>query len=290
MLSAVGLGFSADARAVCVWNPYLTMVPVSGKESHGFDFNFSGVPTVGAECVAFTLHHYRVVLKQGGAPANQYDGIVFDGSTGAAVRALPHRAGRTYYARLYACDNLACDDVYGDAAGETISTDATMDEQEIDSTEDEEWLILGLTQTDYGIPAGGVDDAANDPEAFTIPTGWTGAGKVALFAYDHDGTDLSISVALSTATTWSNYNVATWADRTLIVGNHDSLTSYSAVSHPYVQPTVDGTDKIYRLLAQNQGGTGYNHVVWADSLNNNVFDFDLTDAGDCLGTTATEWP
>ena len=283
---------AGDAAAICTWAPSLVVTTVTGLESHGFDLSYTGVPTgplAPPDCLGFGIHHYRAVLKQGSAPTDETDGLIFDGSTGTTLRAMPHRASRSYYVRLFACDDATCTDIFGDGVVESISTVAGLDDQDTGTTEDEEWLIDDKLSTQTGLGSTAVDDLANDVEVLTIPQGWTGAGKLAIFAFDHDDTERSVSVALSSGTGWTNYNSTTWSGFTNVVGSNSTLPDYAVVNHPFVIPHDDGTTKRFRMMAQNAGAAGTQHQVWVDSAAGTPQDFDLTLTGtDCVGTSDYE--
>lgn len=288
IVSLASLALPADAKAACNWSPTLTMTPAADSESHGFDFTWVVVPTAG-DCASFTIDHYRVVLKEGSYPTGPNSGRVFAYGTSAAGTALPHRAEREFYARLFACDNADCSDVFGNVAGEGIDTDAADDAREIDTTDPESWAIVGLNANDGGIASTVVPTTANDPTSFFYPPGTTHAGTLALYVYRSASGYQHVVYARNGSSGWDDFNRSTWSvymDEAF--GSHTSDLDYDDVSHPYARPVDNGMDVVVRALAQNQGTSGYWHVDWTDSVDDIGDDFDLTCSSCCAGASSTE--
>ncbi|MCB9763781.1 MAG: hypothetical protein H6739_28690 [Alphaproteobacteria bacterium] len=276
-----------DAFAVCVWAPTLTMTPASGAGSKGFDFTWAAVPTAG-DCSTFSVDHYRIVLKEGSYPTGVSNGRVYEVGTGTSATALPLRSEREFYARLFACENGTCTDIFGSGAGELIDTDPADDAREIDTTDAESWSIVGLASTDGGIAASVVPLYTNDPTSFFYPSGTTHAGKLALYTSSTAGSNDKVVYSRTTSTGWDDFNRTSWAvTSSEVFGSHTSDTDYDGVSHSYVLPVDNGTDVVVRALAQNQGSGDW-HIVWVDSTDDVGDDFGLYCASCCADTGATE--
>lgn len=217
-LMTLGLAPSA-ARASCIWSPNLTMVPASGVESHGFDFTWAAVPT-GGDCSLFSLDHYVIAIKESSYPATASSGMPLNAGSSLTARLLPHRAQRTFYAKLFACDNSTCSDIFGSAANETFVRTSDHDELEIDTTEQEIWEIVGLNDEDGGIT--GLEGETNDPGSFFFPPGWTNAGQLAIYGYDQESTEQNLKVIVANTAGWQNFNTATFSTAVEVAGDHSS--------------------------------------------------------------------
>ena len=141
------------------------------KPSKGFAIGFVAVSPSQDEddtippCTSdFTLDHYRVVLNDDHQPTTPTDGKVFKRSTALGFDALVHRSQREFYGRIYACDDVACDDVWGDDSCETLNDP---DDLAQDTTEQEVWLFEGVS--DDGDTTSRVTTEQGAPAVFFFP-------------------------------------------------------------------------------------------------------------------------
>lgn len=251
----------------------------SNHPSGAFTVTFAtGVFT---NCSTFTLDHYRTVLKYTGTPTSPTDGIVVDGTPPLSI--FVNRAERTYYAKIYACDNASCTDVFGSGSGEPI-TGATTDSA---TTLQEVWRLTSVTGPTDSTHFVTDTLGATSPSSFFYPSGWSREGQLAL--YYSAGED-EIYMQYTTAAGWQDFNDTTWTDNGVVAESYGSGTDYDQVSHPTVLPVVlAGPVNRVRMLATNRGSK--KQIVMVDSYDDTGDDFDLT-YGSCWDSTSGEcdWP
>lgn len=255
---------------------------LSGEESHGFHVTWG--TTFSGACGGFTLDHYQLVIKEGSTPASPTDGEIVTSNTGSA-NIRPHRAQRTYYSKLYACDDVSCSDVFGSAGGETITTALGCSDSCYGTTAQEHWEIWGKDYDDGTLIA-----TSPGTSAFFYPTGFGNAGYLGFFYNDV----VNIHWKEPTTSGWQNFNAATWSSAEFVAGSHVSDTDYDATTHPYAFPVTvtSGGVTTYEtyLLAQNDSTT--RHVVWGivdDGVSQTV---DISCASCCYASSAgpCDWP
>ena len=297
------------------------MAPAAVHGSGAFDVTFSAVnpvaditPACTPTLPLFSLDHYRVVLDDDAAPTSVTDGKVYDyGSTAGTKYALVHRAERTFYGKVFACDNADCTDVWGDDACESVATNSDVDS---DTTDEEVWLfqdVANATDMDHFVADNA--DGCGAASAFFFPvTGssdYTDEDKLVVYCSDGSG---QIKRMLSTNSGWESdgynypHDVASpdspaWAAAPAVVTQSmtetgacvaDECKEFDKVDHPWAVPATDGTDYFVRLFAQNNGANDFKHVVMVDSGDDQGTDFELTVSTPSYtcATTGTEcdWP
>ncbi len=280
-LVCAAASFPSQAQAACSWAASLDLGAHADHPSGAFEATWS----TASNCGSFTLDHYRVVINDTATPTSISDGEFWNVAAGTTtVSAFVHRSERVFYGKVYACDTSTCVDVYGNGAGETVTTDT-----DTGTTEQEEWVLTGVTgPTDTAHYVTNVTNALA-ASAFFYPGGWSRANQLAL--YYSVGDSIYMQYTESGSSGWQNYNDTTiWEAAVLVAEGHESDTDFDEPSHAYVSPVVVGGNNRVRMLAQNAGSV--NQVVSIDSTDDEGDDFNLTCADCCDGNTAGEcdWP
>jgi hypothetical protein len=248
-------------------------------------------------CGTFSIHHYRVVINEGSTPTSVTDGIAADpplsGCSAGTCHAdvWPHRSERTYYAKVFACQDAACSDIRGDA--EDAPTNVTAGPV---TTAQEEWVVTSIDPPDEDTGSTAETDGIflghgeNAPFGFFVPEGWDDEGHLALY-YDDISERTStgirrIKVQVADVEGWQDFNTASWGVTSTIAENRVE-DEYDATGHAWPRPVVidDVGTEIVLLHARNAHQPPdelNNHILQLQSLEKDVADFDMECEDCCL--------
>ena len=244
----------------------------------------------GCAGMTFTLDHFLILTRDDAWPTGPGDvnarAWAINDKKARGARLTVHRAQRTFYAKVYACDDASpgCADHFGADTGEALSDTAANADTAV--TAQEIWRLVGVDAD--------TDDYMFDTPGFTAPSpfffddDWcpASAGRLAVY-YSRQGR-IYRAVESSADTGWRNYNdqtAITW-DIDPVAQVHRSDPDFVNVSHPYAAQVLDSAEDVYiQINAQNRtescATSGVCHIVSVRSTDGCGTDFDLGCADCC---------
>jgi len=278
----------SQAAPCTEWDAGFSASAKSGKEARAVATTWTAV----TECDDFSFHSYRVCWDKDTttaptSPAGADDCRVVLGLSASSKDLFIHRSEMDFGLRLFACQNAACTQYYGDGGG-TGSTVANDDDsasterlcfitEDVSDDQDDDRV---LSTADYGTAVMAVD-------ALMYPTGWTKANRLGLFWSHRESGEDVVKMKVADDTGWQNWNTySSWSSDTLVAESGTGGAT-DVVTHPWVVASDDGSTKAVRLFVHaydaGSGGPDQSEVYSADSTDEEGTDFSLecTDPGGC---------
>ncbi|MCB9763725.1 MAG: hypothetical protein H6739_28405 [Alphaproteobacteria bacterium] len=297
-LLAAGLLLSPReaACAACVpWNAGFNAVFTMGAESRTTHMYWGQGPEACTNSSGDDwdgVHHFEIHVAETNTIPDTPDGSYWLASVSSASYQWEHehhRANKTFYYRVYACENDSCSDFYGnDGADESVSGD-----KDDHTTGVELWLVTGVTgESDTSSYV--KDNGANAPEGFFYPTGWGSWGDTLVMYYSISGDTSNPSEVRHVRYTSSGWptspnNPSDWVGDTLVLeGDTDTAEDDFGLDHPWSMLIDDGSDQWVELMMQNHACSyaGNCKVVQIASDDDEGTDFGLG----CSGSSCTDTP